>query len=75
MPESFTINIKENIPLGVRVAEAKKQLLIWLDSLDNPFEPNKDILRLIKYEKNDHEYIYKYILEREMKSLKKIKKP
>ena len=72
MSESFTINFKEDIPLGERVVGVKKQLLLWLKSLDNPFEPNRDILRLIKYEKNDREYIYRYVIEREMKSLKRI---
>ena len=72
MRESYTINFEDSIPMEERVAEVKRQLSVWLRSLEKPFEPNKDILRLVKYEKNDHEYIYKYIIEREMKGLKKV---
>ena len=72
MRESYTINFEDSIPMEERVAEVKRQLSVWLRSLEKPFEPNKDIPRLVKYEKNDHKHIYKYIIEREMKGLKKV---
>ena len=71
MPETLTINLEQDISLKARVYEAKERLSDWLNSLEDPFEPNTDVFRLMKYEKNNSEYVYQYVLERGVKSLKR----
>ena len=60
--ESLTINLPKSMPLGNRVAEARRQISEWLESLDKSF--NHKTLRLKKIEESDKEYIYHYEIQR-----------
>ncbi len=60
IPESTTIALPRNMSLVKRITEVSRRITEWLDSLDHPFNMESDKLQLIKCERSDKEYSYKY---------------
>jgi len=50
------------MPLISRISEASKQINEWLKSLEVAFNNEKDKLQMIKWELNDREYRYHYLI-------------
>jgi hypothetical protein len=71
MPESTTIILPKAMPVAQRIPGVSKQISEWLESLEKPFNLEKDALHLAKYEKNAKSYSYHYVLDRNIKSLRK----
>lgn len=66
MAESTNINLPKTMPLGERISEAEKLISKWITSLEIPFDGEKDDIRLIKCERDNEEYIYNYIIARDV---------
>ena len=71
MPESTTIILPKAMPVAQRIPGVSKQISEWLESLEKPFNLDKDALHLARYEKNAKNYSYHYVLDRNIKSLRK----
>jgi hypothetical protein len=71
MPESTTITIPKTMPVTERIPGVSKQILEWLESLDRPFNIEKDALHLAKYERNVRNFKYYYVLDRDIKISRK----
>lgn len=70
MSESITITLPKAMPTGERILGASKRISEWLESLEKPFNIEKDELLLTRYEQNDKDYSYRYIINRSMKNPK-----
>lgn len=68
MPESITVTLPKAMPMGERILGASKRISEWLESLEKPFNIEKDELLLTRYEQSDEDYIYHYIINRSMKN-------
>lgn len=66
MAESTNINLPKTMPLSERISEAEKLISKWITSLKVPFDGQKDDIRLIKYERDNKEYSYNYIIARDV---------
>jgi hypothetical protein len=66
MPEHKTITLPKNMSLIDRISGVSKEISEWLDSLEEPFNITRDVMQLVKCERND-KYSYHYILERSVK--------
>ena len=71
MPESTTIILPKTMPIAERIPGVIEQISEWLESLEKPFNLDKDALHLAKYEKNIENYSYHYVLDRNIKSSRK----
>ena len=71
MSESTTISISKKLPLAKRISNAKKKISKWTDSLDNPFDDKTDAIQLTKFDRNDDEFLYQYIIVRGAKISRK----
>ena len=70
MSEYKTITLPISMPLTDRISGVSKEISKWLDSLDEPFNVESDVIQLVKFECDDR-YSYHYILERAAKGPKK----
>jgi len=71
LSESIIISIPKKLPLAERISNAKKKISRWTDSLDKPFDDKTDAVQLKKFEKNEKEFVYQYIIVREVKISRK----
>ena len=71
MNESTTITLPRTMPVTERIPGVSKQILEWLESLDRPFNIEKDALHLAKYERNVKNFKYCYVLDRDIKNARK----
>jgi len=71
MPESTTITIPKTMPVTERIPGVSKQILEWLESLEEPFNLERDALHLAKYEQNVKNFKYYYVLDRDIKISRK----
>lgn len=71
MSESTTISIPKRLPLAERISNAKKKIAKWTDSLDKPFDDKADAVQLKKFERNEKEFRYQYIIVRGVKASRK----
>jgi len=71
MNESTTITLPKTMPVTERIPGVSKQILEWLESLEEPFNLEKDALHLAKYEQNVKNFKYYYILDRDIKISRK----
>ena len=71
MPESTNITLSRAMPLDERILKVNKQLSEWLQSLDKPFNDERDVLQLKKHVQSDKNFTYHYIIERDAISLKR----
>ena len=62
MIETRTITAPRTMPLTDRISHVSKQILRWLRSLDEPFNFEKDQLKLTKFEHNTRGYAYHYVI-------------
>lgn len=60
MPESITITMPKDMPLGNRILEASRRLSEWLGSLGKSIEKMDDRLQLTQYKMTGSEYAYQY---------------
>jgi hypothetical protein len=67
MPETTTITLPKTMPVTERIPGVSKQILEWLESLEEPFNLERDALHLAKYERNIRNYRYHYVLDRDIK--------
>ncbi|MBW1704277.1 MAG: hypothetical protein JRJ86_03835 [Deltaproteobacteria bacterium] len=67
MHESTTITISKTMPVTERIPGVSRQILEWLESLEEPFNIERDALHLAKYERNIRDYRYHYVLDRDIK--------
>jgi hypothetical protein len=65
VPESKTIYVPNNIPVGARIQEVQRQISEWMQSLDKPFRPAKDTLSLTKCRQLDQAYSLYYKIQRD----------
>jgi hypothetical protein len=65
MAESITITLPKTMPLTKRVSEVNLQLSEWIESLEPPFNVEKDTFQLRKFDQNENEYSYQYIISRD----------
>ena len=63
MAEQRTITLPKTMPLVERISSVSKEISGWLESLEEPFNVEVDMMRLIKYERNSH-YSYHYVIDR-----------
>lgn len=70
MPEQTTIEIAKGVPLIERISGVSKEITKWLESLDEPFNVDTDVIQLKKFERND-KYTYHYIIDREARGISK----
>jgi len=70
MPEQTTIEVAKNVPLIERISGVSKEISRWLDSLEEPFNVDTDVIQLKKFERNDN-YTYHYIIDREARGISK----
>ena len=66
MCEQTTIECPKTMPLVERISGVSKEISKWLDSLEEPFNVDKDVIQLRKYEQND-KYSYHYTIDRDVK--------
>ena len=71
MIESTTITLPKEMPLTERFSEVNRHIAEWIESLDKPFNYDTDQLQMAKYSSDESEYFYRYIIERDAKSLKR----
>jgi len=70
MTEHKIITFPKTMTLTERISGVSKEISRWLDSLEEPFNVNTDVMHLAKYERND-KYNYHYILDRAVKDPEK----
>lgn len=66
MSEHRTITFPKTTPLMERISGVSREISKWLESLEEPFNINRDTMQLAKYERND-KYSYHYIIDRAVK--------
>lgn len=64
MSNSLTIVLPRKMSLTERISQASKQINEWLQSLDVAFSNERDKLQMAKWERNDREYRYHYLIIR-----------
>lgn len=70
MTEHKIITLPKTMSLTERISGVSDEISKWLDSLEEPFNVNTDVMHLAKYERND-KYNYHYILDRAVKGPEK----
>lgn len=71
MPESTTIILPKTMPVTERIPGVSKQILEWLNTLEEPFNLERDVFHLAKYERNVKDFKYYYVLDRDIKISRK----
>jgi hypothetical protein len=66
MTEYKIITLPKTMSLSERISGVSEEISKWLESLEEPFNVNTDVMHLAKYERND-KYNYHYILDRAVK--------
>jgi hypothetical protein len=66
MTEHKIITLPKTMSLTERISGVSEEIKKWLESLEEPFNVNTDVMHLAKYERND-KYNYHYILDRAVK--------
>ena len=64
MSDTFTIVLPRKMPLSRRISEASRQLKEWFQSPDILFNNERDKLRMTKWELDEREYRYHYLITR-----------
>jgi hypothetical protein len=64
MNESLTIVLPRKMSLSGRISEASRQINEWLLSPDVVFKNERDKLQMTKWERDDREYRYHYLIIR-----------
>ncbi len=64
MAESIKISIKREGSIGKIISRVKAELNKWFSTLDDPFKPDEDGLRLVKFEKRKSLLVYEYVIVR-----------
>jgi len=67
MIESTTITLPKTMPVTERIPGVSRQISKWLESLEKPFDIERDSLHLSKYELNVKNFKYYYVLDRDIK--------
>ena len=70
MLDTSTITLPKSMSLSDRIIEVSKQISVWLDSLETPFNVNTDALELTNYKQNDQSYSYQYSVDRDVRNPK-----
>jgi len=63
MTENKIITVPKTMSLTERISGVSEEVSKWLESLEEPFNVNTDVMHLAKYERND-KYRYHYTLDR-----------
>jgi hypothetical protein len=71
MPETTTITLPKTMPVTERIPGVSRQITKWLESLEKPFNIEKDALHLAKCERNVKTFKYYYVLDRDIKISRK----
>lgn len=69
--ESKDIIVSATVPLLGRVSIVKKKILEWEGSLETPVDHSTDEIRLSKYEQKGDDCVYRYVIARDVKSMKR----
>lgn len=69
--ETKDIIVPAAVPLTGRVSMVKKRIQEWEENLERPLDYSTDEIRLSKYEQRGDDYIYRYTIARDVKSLKR----
>jgi len=67
MQESTTITLPKTMPVTERIPGVSRQISKWLESLEEPFNLERDAFHMAKYERNIRNYRYHYVLDRDIK--------
>jgi hypothetical protein len=63
MSEYKSISVPRALSLSERISWVSKEISGWLESLEEPFDIDMDVMRLTKFERNG-KYVYHYIIDR-----------
>ena len=64
--ESIKISIEKDGSLEKKIKKIKNELIKWYSSLEEPFKPKKDGLRLVKLERRKSILVYEYAIMRDV---------
>lgn len=70
MSEKKTITLPKTMSLMDRIEGVSKEISRWLESLDEPFNAERDVLHLARCDRNG-QYRYVYVLERSVREPRK----
>jgi hypothetical protein len=70
MSEKKTITVPKTMSLVERIEDVSNEISRWLESLDEPFNAEQDVLSLARCDRNGH-YRYVYVLERAVREPRK----
>jgi hypothetical protein len=65
MAESTSIIVPKTMPLSQRISEVNRRLSEWFETLEIPFNVEKDAFHLNKCEKSTNSYRYYYSITRD----------
>jgi hypothetical protein len=71
MQESTIIKLPKTMPVADRIPGVSRQISKWLETLEKPFNIEKDALHLAKCERNVKNFKYYYVLDRDIKISRK----
>ena len=60
MHELTTVTVPRSMPLTTRIAEASKQVSLWLETLEEPFDHERNKLLLTRCDRTPEEFLYHY---------------
>ncbi|GEM_PF-1039802 len=66
MSEHKTITLPKTMSLSDRISGVSREISEWLESLEEPFNIDTDVMQLTKYDQKD-DYTYQYTLDRAVK--------
>lgn len=66
MAESIKISIEKDGTLEKKIKRIKNELIKWYSSLEEPFKPENDGLRLVKLERRKSFLVYEYTIMRDV---------
>jgi hypothetical protein len=66
MAEQKVITLSKEMALAERISLVSREISQWLESLDEPFNMELDVMRLAKCEGDDY-YTYYYVIDRSVR--------
>jgi len=66
MAEQKVITISKDMALADRISVVSREITQWLETLEEPFNMELDVMRLAKCEGNGA-YIYHYVIDRSVR--------
>ncbi len=66
MAEQKVITISKDMALADRISVVSREITQWLDSLEEPFNMELDVMRLAKCEGNGS-FTYHYVIDRSVR--------